>query len=72
MLAGLVIGLILTEVMVAVTVPKPSEVADSPSMAVLLGLAPPALAVAGAVATPLIARRMRVREYSQANPSGRD
>jgi hypothetical protein len=61
LLAGLVAGMILTEIIVATAVSEPAALADNLLVALLVGYAPPGLAIIGAVAAPMIGRRLRRR-----------
>jgi hypothetical protein len=64
LLAGLVVGVMLNEVVISATVSDPSELADSPPLALLVGFMPPGLAILGAVTARLIDRRRRRHERS--------
>jgi hypothetical protein len=56
---GLLVGFLLTDVIARVAMSDGAELGDSLPLALLLGFAPIALAILGAVAIPLVDHRLR-------------
>jgi hypothetical protein len=61
LIAGLVIGMALTEVLASYALNEDASGVESMPLAVLIGLTPPTLGIAGAIAGPLIHQRLRQR-----------
>jgi hypothetical protein len=69
--AGLVAGLLLTDVVTRIAMPGGGNIADNLPLAMLLGFAPIILGILGAVTAPLIDRRVQSGQRSARQPPER-
>jgi hypothetical protein len=70
LVAGLVAGLLLTDVVARIAMSDGGDVAENLPLAVLLGLVPMILAVLGGVVAPLIDRRAQAQRAARRPPTG--
>ena len=64
LLSGLILGFVAIEVIVTTAVDEPSQLAESPPLALLVGLTTPVLAFVGVVVALAIDRRLRRQDRS--------
>jgi hypothetical protein len=71
LVAGLVVGLLLTDVVARIAMSGGGDIGDNLPLAMLLGFAPIILAILGAVAAPLIDHRVQSGQRSTHRPPER-